>query len=201
MIEVSMFHNISASMQERMSYLESVDHQDRQDGTPRARRLRQIPPETGKLLALLAASAPVGAVLEFGTSGGYSSLWLALACRKRGDLLTTFEKSADKIRLAGETFRLAGVEDIIEIVHGDGSQLLAAYQKVAFCFIDVEKDLYTILYEGVIPNMVPGGIFCADNAISHQEELAGFIEQVYSDARVDALVIPIGKGVLVCRKA
>ena len=44
---------------------------------------------TGKFLALLCAAAPKGRVLEVGTSGGYSSLWLALACRERGDQLTT----------------------------------------------------------------------------------------------------------------
>ena len=196
-----MFHNIPASIQERMAYLESVDNRDRLDGTPRSRRLRQIPPETGKLLALLAASAPSGAVLEVGTSGGYSSLWLALACQKRGDRLTTFEISAEKAQRAMETFQLAGVQETIAIVQGDGSQLLPAYQKVAFCFVDVEKDLYPACYAGVIPNMVQGGIFCADNAISHQVEMSAFIEQVQSDPRVDILVIPVGKGVLVCRKA
>jgi hypothetical protein len=55
--------------------------------------LRQIPPETGRFLALLAASAPKGAYIEVGTSAGYSTLWLALVvpigkgelvCRKRG---------------------------------------------------------------------------------------------------------------------
>lgn len=37
-----------------MLYLESIDDRDREDGTPRMQRLRQIPPETGKFLALTA---------------------------------------------------------------------------------------------------------------------------------------------------
>ncbi|HJW90447.1 MAG TPA: hypothetical protein VJ436_07385 [Anaerolineales bacterium] len=97
-----------------MHYLEAVDARDRLDGTPKLQRLRQIPPETGKLLALLAASAPAGEFLEIGTSGGF---------------------------------------------------------------------------------------FVADNLISHAEELKSFRERVLADERVDALVIPIGKGVLVCRKS
>ena len=69
-------------MLERMQYLEAIDARDRLDGTPQTRRLRQIVPETGRFLTLLAASAHAGQVLEVGTSGGYSGLWLCLACRK-----------------------------------------------------------------------------------------------------------------------
>ncbi len=53
-----MFHSIPPSVLARMKYLEQIDANDRRDGTPRLRRLRQIPPETGKFLALLAAAAP-----------------------------------------------------------------------------------------------------------------------------------------------
>ena len=74
-----MFHNIQPSILARMQYLENIDAQDRQGGTPRLKCLRQIPPETGQFLALLLASAPEGAIIEIGTSAGYSTLWLALA--------------------------------------------------------------------------------------------------------------------------
>jgi len=195
-----MFHGMSPSMLERMAYMEAVDARDRLDGTPIAYRLRQIPPETGRFLALLAASSPRGAVLEIGTSGGYSSLWLALACRQRGDRLITFEATANKVSLAQETFRLAQVQDIVQIVQGDAMLLLPHYPDVAFCFIDIEKDAYRRCYDRLLPNLVPGGIICADNAVSHAVELASFLEYVASDSRVDSLIVPLGKGVLVCRK-
>ncbi|MBI5839911.1 MAG: hypothetical protein HZB19_07390 [Chloroflexi bacterium] len=54
--------------------MEQRDAQDRDDGTPRMQRLRQIPPETGKFIAMLAASTPEGTVVEIGTSAGYSTL-------------------------------------------------------------------------------------------------------------------------------
>lgn len=95
-----MFHDIPQLMAERMRYLEEIDSKDRIDGTPRLTRLRQIPPETGKFLALLAASAPNGEFIEIGTSAGYSSLWLALACRAKGSRLTTFEILPEKAELA-----------------------------------------------------------------------------------------------------
>jgi hypothetical protein len=48
-----MFHNIPNLIKERMNYLEHIDEVDRSDGTPTLQRLRQIPPETGKFLALM----------------------------------------------------------------------------------------------------------------------------------------------------
>src|SRR3990172_10971745 len=175
-----MFHDIPPLVQERMAVLEAVDARDRLDGTPKARRLRQIPPETGKFLALLAAGAPPGELLEIGTSGGYSSLWLTLACRERGDRLVTFEELADKVTLARQTFQLAGVEDLVQVVQGNAPDLLPHYPGVAFCFLDIEKDAYSACYQSVVPNLVPGGLLCADNVISHAAELEQFLEMVHS---------------------
>ena len=195
-----MFHNIPKPILNRMNELEAQDSLDREDGTPRLQRLRQIPPVTGKFLALLCAIAPKGGVLEVGTSGGYSSLWLSLACKERGDHLTTFEILKEKVVRANETFEAAGVSRQIQLIHGDARQVISGYANVAFCFLDAEKDVYLDVYEKTIPNLVPGGILAADNIISHANELAGFAAHAESDTRVDALVVPIGKGILVCRK-
>ena len=194
-----MFHDIPNPILERMAHLEAIDARDRVDGTPRARRLRQVPPVTGKFLALMAASAPTGAVLEIGASAGYSSLWLILACIQRSDRLTTFEVSSRKVALARETFRLAEVDAYVSLLHADARDHLEDFNQMAFCFMDAEKEIYRECYDLVIPNLAPGGHFLADNLISHQEAMRPFRDYVYADPRVDALVVPIGKGVLVCR--
>ncbi len=195
-----MFHSIRHSVLVRMQYLEQLDAQDREDGTPRLQRLRQIPPETGKFLALLAANAPAGAYLEIGTSAGYSTLWLAVACEMLGRILTTFEVLPEKARLARETFQATQVEQTVKFVEGDARQYLAQYDNIAFCFLDAEKEIYGECYEMVIPKLVRGGLFVADNAINHQATLKPMLERALTDERVDALIIPIGKGELVCRK-
>jgi caffeoyl-CoA O-methyltransferase len=195
-----MFHNIPEPVLKRMHALEEQDASDRQDGTPRIQRLRQIPPVTGKFLALLCASAPKGGVLEVGTSGGYSSLWLWLACRERGDRLSTFEILEEKVARASETFEAAEVSDQIQLIQGDAREVISGYSDVAFCFLDAEKEIYLDIYEKVVPNLLPSGILAADNAINHAETLAGFLAHAESDVRVDTLVVPIGKGILVCRK-
>ncbi len=195
-----MFHNLPQPLLSRMKALEARDARDRTDGTPRMQRMRQIPPESGKFLALLAANAPPSTMLEVGTSAGYSALWITRACEVRGGKLTTFELLPEKIALAQETFRLAGVEALVELVSGDAREHLGGYAEVAFCFVDLEKELYAEIYDLVVPNLVSGGLLVADNAISHRHDLQALLDRIEIDPRLDSLVVPVGKGLLVCRK-
>jgi caffeoyl-CoA O-methyltransferase len=195
-----MFHHIPHKMLERMHYMERIDEMDRVDGTPTTRRLRQIPPETGRLIALLATGAPAGEWVEIGTSGGYSTLWLTLAAREKGRRITTMDIDEAKIRIARETFRLAGVEHLVNVVHGDALELLRELDQIAFCFLDTEKELYLACYELVVPRLVKGGLLVADNAVSHQADLQALLDRAETDERVDALVVPLKMGELICRK-
>ncbi len=184
----------------RMAELEARDAADRTDGTAHLERLRQIPRETGQFLALLCAEAPPGPAIEVGTSAGYSALWLSLACREVGRRLTTYEVLAAKATLARETVERAGVGDVVTLVEGDFREHAAQWRDVAFCFLDAEKDVYVDCYRLVVDRLVPGGILVADNVTSHREELRAFVDFALGDDRVDALVVPIGKGELVARR-
>ena len=195
-----MFHDIPKPILNRMHELERLDARDREETTPHAQRLRQVPPETGMFIAMLVASAPPGKIIEIGTSAGYSTLWLSLAQKRSAGKIVTFEVMPEKAVLARETFRLAGVEDRVELVIGDARAHLGRFEGIAFCFLDAEKDVYEECYETVAARLMPGGLLVADNVISHREELTPFVEMVLDDRRVDALVVPIGKGELVCRR-
>jgi caffeoyl-CoA O-methyltransferase len=194
------FNDLTADVLERMHELEARDEKDRDDGTPHLERLRQITPDTGQFIALWAASAPDGAVIEVGTSAGYSALWLAQACRLTGRTLTTFEILPEKARLARETFARTGVTDVVHLVEGDFLEHADQYHEVGFCFLDAEKDVYEACYEVLVPNMVPGAILVADNFTSHRDDLQTMLARVLADDRVDAMVATVGKGELVCRR-
>lgn len=183
-----------------MRILEETDATDRVDGTPQMERLRQIPPDAGRFLAILAAGAPEGAVIEVGTSAGYSTLWLALACQATNRTLTTFEMLPDKADLARETFRVARVQHLVDLIEGDALEHLAGVDEIAFCFLDAEKEVYADCYEAVVPNLVTGGLLVADNAISHRDALRPMLDRALNDPRLDAVIVPIGTGELVCRK-
>ena len=196
-----MFSPLPPAILARMLELETRDAADRLDGTPRLQRLRQIPPETGRFIALIAASAPAGAMLEIGTSAGYSTLWLSLAAAQTKRQVTTFEILPEKVELSHETFKQAGVLDRVNLVGGDARQFLPSYDRIAFCFLDAEKEAYADCYELVVPRLCAGGWLLADNAINHAETLQPVIDRALNDPRVDAIVVPVGKGVLVCRKS
>jgi predicted O-methyltransferase YrrM len=195
------FHDIPDRIAKRMQYLERLDARHRKAGAiVHFDRLRQVPPATGKFLALLAASAPPGAFIEIGTSGGYSTLWLAIAAREAGRRITTFEISRRKAKLARETLKAAGVEDVVDLVVGDALEYLPECKDIAFCFLDAEKSLYSKCYEIVVERLVKGGLLAADNVVSHRDEVAPMLRRALRDERVDAMIIPIGSGELVCRR-
>lgn len=196
----NMFHSIPNEVKERMDFLSKIDLEDRTNGTARLSRLRQIPRETGKFISLLFSTVPEGTAIEIGTSGGYSTLWLSLVCREQGKKVFTFELLEEKIKLAEETFKIAKVDDIVELVKGDALENIKNYSNISFCFLDAEKEIYSDCYEAVITKMVKGGLLIADNAMSHYDSLKPFINRVLEDNRVDAMVVPIGTGELVCKK-
>lgn len=196
-----MFAEITDAMKKRMQLLEQIDTRDRSDGTERSQRLKQITPETGKFLALLAANCPDhGEFVEIGTSAGYSSLWISLALQQRRTKLKTFEILPEKVKLAKETFRVAGVTDRIELIEGDFLERGNTLAEIAFCFLDCEKHLYEKCFDMVSSKFVRGGLLIADNAIDHYDEVKPMIEKVQGDNRFDCLTVPIGKGEFVCRR-
>ena len=127
-------------------------------------------------------------------------MWIALACRERGNKIKTYEILEEKMVIAKETFRQSKLDKYIELIEGDARDYLKEEKDISFCFLDAEKEVYEDCYDLIIPNLVKGGLLVADNAINHYETLKPLIAKALLDERVDALVVPIGKGELLCRK-
>ena len=119
---------------------------------------------------------------------------------EKGTKITTFEILDEKHSIAQETFSVAGVSSHVNLIKGDACKFLKDINDISFCFLDAEKEIYDKCYDIVIPKMVTGGILVADNAINHREALQPMLDKALNDQRVDALIVPIGKGELVCKK-
>ncbi len=195
-----MFRDIPQSIEVTQGHLKALEAWRKAQGMERKRLLRQIPPETGKLLAILLANCPAGDAAEVGTGAGYSGLWLALACRATGRRLTTFELDPSKAELARQSFSAADVLDVVELREADALEGLKSLSGLAFCFIDAERDMARAAFELALAALPVGGLICVDNAISHASEFQEFLNDAERDERVDALIVPIGSGLLVCRK-
>jgi caffeoyl-CoA O-methyltransferase len=181
-----------------MAELEARNVADGVEGTPQKARLRSISPEVGQLLLTLALSIQASKIVEVGTSGGYSTLWLAVAASVAGGRVTTFELDRAKAALARRTFARAGVGAFIELREGDAIAGLAELDGPAdMVFIDAEKRDYLAYLDLAVGILRPGGLLVADNLISHAGELVEFRARAIADPRLAGLVVPIGAGELV----
>lgn len=195
-----MFRDIPQAVEVTQGHLKALEAWRKAQGMDRSRLLRQIPPETGKLLAILLANCPAGDAAEVGSGAGYSGLWLALACRATHRRLTTFELDPAKAELARQSFAAADVLDVVELREADALEGLKSLANLSFCFIDAERDMARAAYETALAKLPAGGVIAVDNAISHAQEFQEFLNDAEMDPRVDALIVPIGSGLLVCRK-
>jgi len=187
------FHDISANMRQVMRELEEQTQRDQP-------ALRSVTVEVGRCLALLAMSAPQGAFLELGSSGGYSSLWLSLAARARAVTLTTVELDEKKFAMARNNISRAGAADSVQAVHGDALDYVTRVENIGFCFSDLQPpELNGKVYEKVVPRLVPGGWLVIDNVTSPRLQ-AEILNRAEKDPRVDSVLLPFSKGDLICRR-
>jgi predicted O-methyltransferase YrrM len=187
------FHDISPQMQQVMRALEEQLERDQ-------RSLRSVDSDVARVLSLLAMSAPQGAFLELGSSGGYSSMWLSLAARARGVTLTTVDIDERKVALARENLSRAGAGDSVRVCHGDALDYATRFEEIAFCFSDIEPpESNAKVYEQVVPRLVPGGWLVIDNVTSPRVQ-KDLLSRAENDPRVDCVLLPFPKGDLICRK-
>jgi predicted O-methyltransferase YrrM len=130
-------------------------------------RYLEISPDTGKLLYLLARATRARSIVEFGTSFGISTIYLASALRDNGGgklIGTEFEKS--KVARARENLRKAGLDDLVEIREGDALETLAADlpQEIDLVLLDGAKELYPRVFSLLEARLRLGAIVVADNA-------------------------------------
>ena len=181
--------------------LEVEDGRERADALAREHRLRSVTPEVGRFLHLLVKLTGARNILEVGTSGGYSTIWLASAARETGGHVTTLEIDPEKVERAQRNISEAGLAGLATIVEGDAFQTLPALAgPFDFAFLDAEKEMYLPLLEPLVGLLRSGGLLVADNLLSHAEELAPFRRAAESHPELECVLIPIPRGELLCRK-
>ncbi|WP_222621972.1 O-methyltransferase [Variovorax sp. PAMC26660] len=131
--------------------------------------------ETGVLLYQLARSMNARNVIEFGTSFGLSTLYMAAALRDNGGgRLIGSEFEPSKIAKAREHLAEGGVSDLVEIREGDALKTLATGlpESIDLLLLDGAKALYPDILALVEGRLRPGALIVADNADSSPEYLA-----------------------------
>ena len=126
-----------------------------------------VSPETGTLLYMLARSTGARIIVEFGTSFGISTLYLAAALRDNGGgRLITTEFEPSKVTRAKANLAEGGLIDLVEIREGDALETLAADlpETIDLLLLDGAKALYPEILELVESRLRPGALVIADDA-------------------------------------
>lgn len=161
----------------------------------RSDRLRNVEPETARMLAVLVHATGARRVLELGTSNGYSTVWLADATA--GTVLTV-ELDAGRAEQAHATFARVGLGDTIELAEADGAQILAKSpdREFDFVFLDAERSEYTRWWPDLLRTLDSPGLIVVDNVLSHAGEVQEFRAVVDAEPAVTSALVPIGAGTL-----
>jgi caffeoyl-CoA O-methyltransferase len=127
-------------------------------------QMQNVSYEDGRLLRLLTEISSAKTVVEIGTSNGYSGLWFCLALRNTGGKLTTFDIDPERIKLAKENFKRAGVDNLVTIIEGDAHEQVKNLKgPIDIVFLDADKSGYPDYLNKLIPLIRPGGLILAHN--------------------------------------
>jgi len=172
----------------------------------------QVSPPQGKLLHLLARVLGAKAILEFGTLGGYSTIWLARALPTDGRLVT-LEADPRFAQVAGENIEAAGLSELVDLRVGKALELLPALENEGagpfdLTFIDADKVNSPAYFDWALDRSRPGSLIVVDNVVrdgalvdedNHDPAIAAqrrLHESLAAEPRVSATTIQMvgGKG-------
>jgi predicted O-methyltransferase YrrM len=129
----------------------------------------QVTANLGRFLQLLAETQGASRILEIGTLGGYSTIWLARALPTEGGLVS-LELEPSHVQVARKNIKQAGMEERVTIKVGDAAQSLAELiaKKTApfdFIFLDANKDGYPEYFKLALQLSRPGTLIVVDNIV------------------------------------
>jgi len=128
-----------------------------------------VAPNQGRLLQMLARSCGARLILEIGTLGGYSTIWLARGLLPGGKLVT-LEFEPKHAQVARTNLERAGLGGVVELRQGKAVESLAQLAAEGrgpfdFIFIDADKESYADYFAWALKLSRPGTLIIADNVV------------------------------------
>lgn len=127
-----------------------------------------VAPSQGKLLALLSQTVQARRILEIGTLGAYSTIWMARGLPADGELVT-LEYDPHHVEVAQANLERAGVADRVQIRVGQALTSLQALrdegQRFDLVFIDADKANIVAYFQQSLALTRPGGLIICDNVV------------------------------------
>ena len=152
-----------------------------------------VPPDDGRVLRLLAEATGAKNIVEIGTSNGYAALWFCLALRTTGGKLTTFEIDPERIALASENFKQAGVARLVTIVEGDAHINATKLKKpIDIVYLDADKGGNLDYLNKLLPLVRPGGLILAHDTTDSAERMQDYLAAVTTDPALETVFLNAG---------
>jgi predicted O-methyltransferase YrrM len=164
-----------------------------------------ISPEQGSFMQIALKSAGAKRVVEVGTLGGYSSIWMARALPAGGQV-RTIEASARHADFAEQWIAKSDVAEKIKVYRGKGEDILPEFDadSADAAFIDADKEGYPIFLRESLRIVCRGGLIMADNAFgfggildpadSGAAPMRAFNDIVAKEDRLQSIIVPLGDG-------
>lgn len=129
-----------------------------------------VAPNQGKMLQFFAQMQNSRNILEIGTLGGYSTIWLARGLQQAEGKVITLEVNPKHAEIARKNFEFAGLSKLIDCRVGDALDLLPALAKEIqnpfdFIFIDADKKSNTEYFEWALKMSRNGTLIIVDNVV------------------------------------
>jgi caffeoyl-CoA O-methyltransferase len=174
----------------------------------------QIAPEQAPFLTFLTRMLHARHAVEIGTFTGLSALAIARGLAPGGRLVCC-DISEEYTDVARTFWERAGVADRIDLRIGPALETLAAMPTephIDLAFIDAEKTEYPAYWAELVPRLRPGGVIAVDNVLAHGRVLdpgddkraaaiVEFNDLVLADDRVESVMLPLGDGFTLARRA
>jgi predicted O-methyltransferase YrrM len=165
-----------------------------------AKSFLAITPKVGNLLYLTARAIDARNTVEFGTSFGVSSIYLAAAMRDNGGRFVGSEIEASKAAIARRNLHEAGLSAFSEVSEGDALQTFRDLTApVDLVFLDGWKDLYLPVLELLKPKLRKGSVVFADNINFPpmvRKAMARYVAYMHDPANgFKSMTLPLGAGI------
>jgi len=172
----------------------------------------QVAFEQAAFLRLLTSVMGVRNAVEVGTFTGLSSLSIARGLADGGHL-TCFDISEEFTDVARRYWKLAGVDDRIELRIGPAAERIRELPdepRLDLVFIDADKPGYPTYWNELVPRVREGGLILVDNVLwsgrvvdpqtDSDRVITAFNDQVLQDPRTELVILPIADGLTMARK-
>lgn len=190
----------------RDAVLQRLEREAAEEGWP------IVGPHVGSLLHILTAAVGAKRALELGTAIGYSATWIGRGLVPGGHMVTV-EVSEETAERARQNLTEAGLEDVVEVRHGEALELLpdvgTGYDVI---FNDIDKEGYPAALPHIKAALRPGGLLLTDNVLRRGwvadagnrdaavEAIRTYNRQLAEDPEMAAVILPLRDGVSISVK-